>query len=122
MSTEKKPPNLPARIEADVTRDLRAVGGFFKGLLRFTQKAERVVQEAARPDESQEELMRCVGCGSWKPLHVPCVHCRASLFEGTKPIARVGKVEVLPKCEVCGDKRMVGEGKKIPCPVCAKVR
>lgn len=115
--TEKKPPNLPAKIEADLTRDLRAVGGFFSGLFRFTQKAERVVKEAARED-----------CCSKAPAGWRCSReaghegpCAAWPVQESRPIARTSQgVEVLPKCEVCGDKREVGEGKKIPCPACAK--
>lgn len=128
MTSEKKPPNLAARAEADLTRDLRKVGGFFKGLLRFTEKAERVVQEAAREEpRAREEMIRCASCDAWKPLHIPCGKCRAADLERaerqrSRPIARVGAVEVLPKCEICNDERTVGQGKKIPCPACSKTR
>lgn len=105
--SEKKPPNLPAQIEADLTRDLKKVGGFFKGLWSFTDKAERAIQEATREDEPRELPTREEMRGVEKRMEAR-----------SKQAPKVIDVRETKECEVCGGARVVGGTRKIPCPEC----
>lgn len=95
MTTPKKPLNLTAAVERDVTSDLKKVGGFFRGLVGFTEKAERVIKVATEPS-----------------------HPEAS--SPPKAIGR-GKADIVVEpaaCDVCGGSGLVGGVKKVPCPAC----
>ncbi len=93
--TEKKAPNLAAAVEKDLANDLKKVGGFFRGLVGFTEKAERVIQAAAEPSHPESSSPpKAVGRGS------------ADIVVAASP------------CDVCGGDRVVGGVRKIPCPAC----
>lgn len=118
---KKKPPNLPARIEADVGRDLRAVGGFFKGLFKFTEKAEKAIEAGARAAREEPRGIPRTNDDAERRGNVHPEGESAGRREF--PIARAHDgTEVLPKCDVCGDTKTVGGARKVPCPACAKVR
>jgi len=99
MTTPKKPPNLTAAVEADVSSDLRKVGGFFRGLWKFTEKAEKAVRVVTSEEEPEASRARL-------------------------PRAAAGAREMIvvepSSCDVCGGTRLVGGAKKVPCPACAK--
>lgn len=90
--TEKKAPNLAAAVEKDLSSDLKKVGGFFKGLWGFTQRAEQAIEAAKQEPQSTKV----------RPVNSQIV-------------------EVSPSpCDVCGGTGLVGGAKKIPCPECRK--
>lgn len=105
--TSKPKPSLPARIEADVGRDLRAVGRFAKGLLGVAERAESITREVGRSGRVVAAEMRRIGVE----------------VEGDGAAARAiargaDGTEVLPACDVCGDEGVVGGARKVPCPAC----
>lgn len=103
MTTPKKPPpNLAAAVEKDLTSDLKKVGGFFRGLMGFTEKAERVIKAATEEH----------------PNHPP---------ESASPPRALGRgqsdiVVEARSCDVCGGDGVVGNSRKVPCPMCSKSR
>jgi len=93
--TTKKSPNLTAAVEKDLTADLKKVGGFFRGLAGFTQRAEKAIQVVTEPSHP----------------------------ESTSPPKAIGRsranIVVEPaSCDVCGGDGIVGGVKKVPCPAC----
>lgn len=92
--SDKKAPNLAAAVEKDLTSDLKKVGGFFRGLWGFTQKAERAI-EAAKEPVTDTPVPRQVRTS------------REIVVETSA-------------CDVCGGARVVGGARKIPCPACSK--
>lgn len=92
MTDKKPPPNLAAAVEKDLTNDLKKVGGFFKGLWKFSERAERTIKTATEPEPA-----------------------RAPRFTGGT--SDVVTIEPEP-CDVCGGDGVVGGVKKIPCPAC----
>lgn len=100
MTQEKKrppatPPNLAAAVEKDLTSDLKKVGGFFKGLWGFTQKAERAIEAAKEPVSDPPRVAR-----------------------RERPAQSAEVVVEASSCDVCGGTRVVGGAKKVPCPAC----
>lgn len=80
----------------DVGKDLRAVGGFFRKLVGFTERAERVVHEATRSGDASAPAPKMARKAETQTIDV-------------RPTG---------ECEVCGGTRIVGETRKIACPAC----
>ena len=78
-------------------RDLRKVADLGRRLLDVSEKGQSIIEVLKRPALPE------------KPPR-------------SRSIARVNGVEVLPKCDVCLDTKVVGETKKIPCPACQVTR
>lgn len=104
MCRNRKAPNLAAAVEKDLSSDLKKVGGFFKGLWGFTQRAERAIEAAKQrgdtpqPPEDSQTRERSAP-------RAPASAAAAHVVEASS-------------CDVCGGTRLVGGAKKIPCPAC----
>ena len=97
MPQDKKAPNLAAAVEKDLSSDLKKVGGFFKGIFQFTQRAEAAIEAAKQ-----------------EPGHPESRSPRAAVGRGAPVVVEAAS------CDVCGGTGLVGGTKKIPCPECRK--
>ena len=88
--------------------DLRKVGGFFKGLWKFTDSAEKAVRAGVEDAERERDEVPAVEA---PPRPAP-----------SRRLARGAVVEapIASACDVCGGTKIVGGARKVPCPACKK--